>query len=118
MFKTIVEQGLVQSVECIKHMNIGSGSSELSTWARGPIKCAKKTNSGTGSSELSVWAKGLVECTKKTNSGTGSSELGGRERKKKKKKDRSSELECKKIAPAIFNINAGLSETTTPAVRG
>ena len=39
--------------------------------------------------------------TEKTNSGSGSSELGGRERKKKD--ERSSELECKKIAPAIFN---------------
>jgi len=82
-------------------MNSGSGSSALSIWARGLVKCTKRTNSGTGSSALSIWARGLVKCTKRTNSGTGSSELDGRERKKKEK--RSSELECKKIAPAIFN---------------
>ena len=48
-----MEQGLVQSFECLKHMNSGSGSSALSIWARGLVKCTKRTNSGTGSSELS-----------------------------------------------------------------
>ena len=85
-----MEQGLVQSFECLKHMNSGSGSSALSIWARGLVKCTKRTNSGTGSSALSIWAKGLVKCTKRTNSGTGSRELDGRERKEKK--ERSSQL--------------------------